>query len=213
MITKLSKLRALAEWALKLVSARTVRIIGGDYSVKGQFPYLVLIQTSGQHHCGGSIVADQYILTAAHCLINDNNIAPYKAYRVVFDSVDLNNYEGFEVDAVAAYAFSKYDPKKTLNDIAILKLKQRLPLGGNSVLQKIRLPRSGDSYAGRTAVISGCGYTSIEVEFDPTTRRKVEGRDSSDNKLKYAYVDLMSNSDCMEKNNYLIYPGQICGQV
>ncbi|XP_031777968.1 chymotrypsin-like [Nasonia vitripennis] len=140
------------------VSARTVRIIGGDYSVKGQFPYLVSIQTSGQHHCGGSIVADQYILRAAHCLINDNNIAPYKAYRVVFD-----------------------------------RLKQRLTLGGNSVLQMVRLPRSGDSYAGCTAVISGYGYTSIEMEFDPTTRRKVEVT--------------------IEKNNYLIYPGQICGQV
>lgn len=98
-------------------------IIGGSYSVKGQFPYQVSIQVNGKHNCGGSIIADQYILTAAHCLIKDDNIAVYQSYTVVADAVDLNNDdEGFEIKVVAAYASTEYDPNTVLNDIAILKV-------------------------------------------------------------------------------------------
>ena len=48
------------------------RIIGGEVSEIGQFPYVVgFYYDKGQTRsfCGGSLLNDKWILTAAHCLV------------------------------------------------------------------------------------------------------------------------------------------------
>lgn len=44
------------------------RIIGGENARPGQFPYQVSLQCGNRHICGGSILNEKYILTAAHCV-------------------------------------------------------------------------------------------------------------------------------------------------
>ena len=45
------------------------KIIGGSYANEGQFPYQVSLRTlPNRHFCGGSIINEEYILTAGHCL-------------------------------------------------------------------------------------------------------------------------------------------------
>ena len=50
------------------------RIAGGSLSFKGEFPSLVSLQVqadTGQfvHVCGGTIIDEQHVLTAAHCFL------------------------------------------------------------------------------------------------------------------------------------------------
>jgi secreted trypsin-like serine protease len=48
------------------------RIIGGTYAKNDEFPWQVLLKGSSgwqtKWSCGGSLISDQWILTAAHCL-------------------------------------------------------------------------------------------------------------------------------------------------
>lgn len=47
---------------------RDARIIGGTNSKEHEFPWLVaLYYSEGIFFCGGSLVTDQYVLTAGHC--------------------------------------------------------------------------------------------------------------------------------------------------
>ena len=43
-----------------------VRIVGGNETAN--WPSIVAIYRDGEHVCGGTIIQDQWIVTAAHCL-------------------------------------------------------------------------------------------------------------------------------------------------
>lgn len=44
-------------------------IHGGDSETYGQWPWMVsLLNMRGSHYCGGVVVSERWILTAAHCL-------------------------------------------------------------------------------------------------------------------------------------------------
>ena len=44
-------------------------IVGGTEAARNRWPWQVSLQTSqGHHFCGGSLINDQWLLTAAHCL-------------------------------------------------------------------------------------------------------------------------------------------------
>lgn len=44
------------------------RIVGGNVSRPGQFPWQASLHLSAEHLCGGSIVTARWIVTAAHCV-------------------------------------------------------------------------------------------------------------------------------------------------
>uniref|UniRef100_A0A3B5QYI0 Ovochymase 2 n=1 Tax=Xiphophorus maculatus TaxID=8083 RepID=A0A3B5QYI0_XIPMA len=43
------------------------RVVGGTQATYGSHPWLVSLQNKGSHFCGGAILTDSWILTAAHC--------------------------------------------------------------------------------------------------------------------------------------------------
>ncbi|XP_014093603.3 lectizyme-like [Bactrocera oleae] len=47
------------------------RIINGYEAQKGEAPYIVSLK-SGSHFCAGSIIDENWVLTAAHCLVYNN---------------------------------------------------------------------------------------------------------------------------------------------
>ena len=44
------------------------QIIGGVEAIPGEFPWIVSLRLGGQHICGGTLIANNWVLTAAHCV-------------------------------------------------------------------------------------------------------------------------------------------------
>ncbi|CAF1604944.1 unnamed protein product [Adineta ricciae] len=53
---------------LKTRSDDTERIVGGTVSTRGDWPWQISMERNGKHICGGSLINDQWIVTAAHCV-------------------------------------------------------------------------------------------------------------------------------------------------
>ncbi|XP_032226040.1 mannan-binding lectin serine protease 1 isoform X1 [Nematostella vectensis] len=59
------------------------RIVGGHDTVKGAYPWHVLIRKGGHVACGGSLISEKWVLTAAHCVTHRNgNILPRSRFQV-----------------------------------------------------------------------------------------------------------------------------------
>ena len=50
------------------MTAPQARVVNGEDAKKGQWPWQAQMKINGRHHCGGTLIHPQYVLTASHCI-------------------------------------------------------------------------------------------------------------------------------------------------
>lgn len=50
------------------------RIINGYEAEPGQFPYQALVRFAGEYTCGGAILNEKWIVTAASCVVSGSGV-------------------------------------------------------------------------------------------------------------------------------------------
>ncbi|KAL9927296.1 trypsin-like [Glossina fuscipes fuscipes] len=127
-----------------------VRIVNGIETPIEKRPYQISLQWErGSHFCGGSIISEDIIVTAAHCVARKNP----SELRVRLGSTYYN--EGGIVVGVKALKYhEKFDGDTLWHDIAILKLEK--PVKQSSTIRYIEMAKNVPK-TGTPAVVSGWG--------------------------------------------------------
>ncbi|XP_057170195.1 chymotrypsinogen B-like [Ursus arctos] len=156
------------------------RIINGEDAVPSSWPWQVSLQTgSGLHFCGGSLISQHWVVTAAHCRVR-------KGHRVVAGVSD----HGSDDEAVQVLRIEEvfehplWDRAADTNDIALLKLATPALL--STTVSPVCLPSGNASFpAGSICATTGWGRTQYNSHKTP-------------DKLQQAALPLLSNAECKQ---------------
>ncbi|XP_046411979.1 transmembrane protease serine 9-like [Neodiprion fabricii] len=141
------------------------RIVNGQDAVQGAYPYQVSlwwgwsIIISASHSCGGSLISEEWVVTAAHCF---TELPSFGSTTVYAGKHLINVVESTQQSSAVGQTFihPSYTGGVAPHDIALIKLASPFTLNAN--VATIRLPAAGTLHAG-DAVLSGWGSVSQTI--------------------------------------------------
>ncbi len=105
----------------------STRIVGGTSAIAGDYPWMVSVQDSVGHFCGGSLIASRWVLTAAHCTFDQlNRLVTPDQLQVAIGIHTLSGTSTNQLISIKAiHVHPNYQHGSSSdNDIALLELNQ-----------------------------------------------------------------------------------------
>ncbi|NWR63403.1 TMPS5 protease, partial [Bucorvus abyssinicus] len=177
----------------------TVRVVGGVDVPLGRWPWQVSVYHGSQHRCGGSVLAREWIVTAAHCMHRYLWALPCPA----LETLCICSYPRPWCLLPCAVSVEKiiYHPLYNDNsldyDIALMKLQVPLNFSADAIRAVCLPPSHQDFFQGTQCWVSGWGYTRPD-------QAQVTGM------LKEALVPLIGTKRC---NNSCTYAGELTARM
>ncbi|XP_048365632.1 plasma kallikrein [Sphaerodactylus townsendi] len=176
------------------------RVVGGTNSTLGEWPWQVSLHVKisiQKHHCGGSIISDRWILTAAHC--TEDLLMPgiWRVYSGILKQSEINeNTSFFKVQEIIVHP--QYEISEEGYDIALMKLDR--PMNFSDLQQPLCLPANEETNEnpGYTSCwVTGWGYTSERGEIQDV--------------LQKVNIPLITNAECqLRYRDFNIHSKMVC---
>ncbi|NWS23087.1 GRAA protein, partial [Pachyramphus minor] len=159
-----------------------VDIIGGIEVAPHSRPFMAQIIEPEQHFCGGALIKENWVLTAAHCMVKEGKVVlgahSWKASE--------KQKQIFQIAKQIRYPC--YDPTSKENDIMLVQLHKRARL--TAAVQLIPLPTSDDDpKPGTICTVAGWGQTDNHRKTFSATLREVN-------------ITVISRQVCNDKHHY-----------
>nr|XP_029497728.1 chymotrypsin-like protease CTRL-1 [Oncorhynchus nerka] len=172
-----------------------LKIVNGQNAVSGSWPWQVSLQThtiyllsskssfllqdtSGLHFCGGSLISQNWVVTAAHC-----RVTPGRHHVILGEHDRQSNAEPIQVKSISrAITHPYYNSQNFNNNVTPLKLSS--PVQITSRVSPVCLASSSTPFpSGTCCVTTGWGKT---------------GTTSSPRILQQVALPLLSSAQCKQ---------------
>lgn len=175
------------------------RIVHGLPAVAGQFPHQVLLFVSvpkGRFMCGGTLLNNRWVLTAAHCANGASNIQVHVGANSIDNLGERDRQMHNSVRQIIVHYAYRADV--AANDLAMLELVQAVQFG--PTVNPAILPEPDLKLQWNEEVlVSGWGKTS---QHDAMAKR-----------LQYTRLTVVSNAVCRPLyNSFVVRDSTLCAQ-
>ncbi|XP_066884743.1 cathepsin G-like [Kogia breviceps] len=170
--------------------ARAGQIIGGQEARPHSHPYMAYVQirTPGLKTCGGFLVREDFVVTAAHCLGSQIN--------VILGAHNVRRLERTQqrIPVLRAIPHPRYNPQNNWNDIMLLQLRSRVRR--NRAVRPVALPQTHSRLSpGTLCTVAGWGLVGLNRRTDM---------------LQDVWIRVQRGEEC--RRRFMLYTGrtQIC---
>ncbi|XP_031749650.1 serine protease 27-like [Xenopus tropicalis] len=104
------------------------RIMGGQAAAQNKWPWQVSLRdTNGRHFCGGSLINNKWVVSAAHCINNPSDLSSIVVFLGSYMLSEPNQQE-IRVAVMRIIVHPRYDKYSSINDISLLELENEVVL-------------------------------------------------------------------------------------
>lgn len=155
-------------------------IVGGIPARRSEFPWQVSLKRNGNLFCSGTIINQNWILTAAHCVFRTNP----KAFTATAGEHLLREKEPLEKEYSLAKVIthpSYQKPSRYSHDFALMKVNGTMDLNENA--WPACQPEKANKYEGVKSAVSGWGTIRVGGSIS--------------NELLYTTLNITTNQYCI----------------
>ncbi|XP_024292799.2 tryptase-2 [Oncorhynchus tshawytscha] len=143
-------------------------IVGGKDAQKGSWPwivYLLITDDTGFFSCGGSLLTEEWVLTAAHCVDpNDNPIPDRSSIRLGTHSLNEPSVFYRTISRIVSHPQYQKQRLALLHDIALVKMSEKVSF--TPLVEPMSLPKPSDAFGPRSkCFVAGWGDVGNNVEL------------------------------------------------
>ncbi|XP_075165961.1 trypsin-1-like [Haematobia irritans] len=132
------------------------RIVNGQEVQVNQYPWMAMLLFRDRFYCGGSLINDRYVVSAAHCLKPFPK--PFITVRLLAHQMGDKKMQVITRSAEKVVWHPLYSAQNNDNDIGLIKLNKKVEM--SSLLRPVCMPMAQLSYADEEGIVTGWGATS-----------------------------------------------------
>ena len=180
---------------------RQKRIVGGVKAQAHAWPWQVVFKTATA--CGATILTRFWIITAAHCLYDDNGtFIPISEIKVILGEHNRRakneEFESVERSIAQAIVHPGYNHTDAQSDFDLALLRLDSPIDFQPNIIPICLPTGNDDdFSGLTGTVTGWGRLHPDIEMKPDLLRQVE-------------LPILTNENCASMTQWRITNNSLC---